>query len=220
VDQRDHRTTLGAANLRANEGAFYACKDPAPERRIEMVVPASALAPAAASVAFHDLIYVSDMRASEFDQEKFFAAIERSRVRALLIGRQALIALGLPLATSDYDFWLASSDIERFNDALDSFDLVPNRTPDEARKVGRYVLENDERIDVLVAGRVTAVDGDVVVFEDVWKRRDVVDVGAGVRIALPCLDDLIRTKRFAARPKDAEDIRMLEVLRSEDDDKG
>ena len=31
---------------------------------------------------------------------------------------------------------------------------------------------------------------------------------------LTSLDDLIRTKRFAARPKDLEDIRLLEILRS------
>ena len=39
------------------------------------------------------------------------------------------------------------------------FDLVPNRTPDEARAVGRYVLENDERVDLLVARRVSTVAG-------------------------------------------------------------
>ncbi|MBM4377394.1 MAG: hypothetical protein FJ095_20130 [Deltaproteobacteria bacterium] len=40
-------------------------------------------------------------------------------------------------------------------------------------------------------------------------------LGPGIDVAIPGLDDLIATKRFAARPKDAEDIRMLEVLRSE-----
>jgi len=30
------------------------------------------------------------------------------------------------------------------------------------------------------------------------------------------LDDLIATKRLGARPKDLEDIRLLEVLRSEE----
>src|SRR5207302_10891020 len=135
----------------------------------------------------------------EFDQDDFFRAIDRSGVRALLIGRQALIALGLPLMTVDYDFWLASADIEAFNKVLDPFDLVPNCTPAEARKVGRYVLENDERADVLIASRVTAVDGDVVAFDDVWSRREAIDVGTGIRLWIPCIDDLIRTKRFGSR---------------------
>jgi len=38
-----------------------------------------------------------------------------------------------------------------------------------------------------------------------------------VEVAIPCIDDLIATKRFAARPKDLEDIRLLETLKSEDE---
>ena len=154
------------------------------------------------------------MRATEFDQEEFFRAIHASRARALLIGRQALIALGLPVMTVDYDFWLPADDAPAFNKALEPFDLIPNRSPDEARGVGRYVLENDERVDVLVARQITAVDGDIVIFDDVWSRREMVEAAPGVTIAIPSIADLIRTKRFGARPKDAEDIRMLEVLRS------
>ena len=88
-----------------------------------------------------------------------FRAIADSDVRALLIGRQALIALGMPVMTSDYDFWIAIDDADRFNEALHAFDMVPNRTPDEARANGRYVLENDEHVDVLVARAVSTIDG-------------------------------------------------------------
>jgi hypothetical protein len=34
-------------------------------------------------------------------------------------------------------------------------------------------------------------------------------------VNLPSIPDLILTKRFAARPKDLEDIRLLEILRQE-----
>ena len=77
-----------------------------------------------------------------------------------------------------------------------------------------YVLEDGEIVDVLVARSVPTVDGVTVAFDDVWKRRQELDLAAGVRISLPSLDDLIATKRFAARPKDLEDIRLLEILRS------
>jgi len=33
---------------------------------------------------------------------------------------------------------------------------------------------------------------------------------------LPALDDLILTKRFGGRPRDLEDIRLLEALRKEE----
>lgn len=46
------------------------------------------------------------MQASPFDELGFFRTIATSGVRALLIGRRALIAIGLTVMTSDDDFWL------------------------------------------------------------------------------------------------------------------
>jgi hypothetical protein len=154
------------------------------------------------------------VEASHFEEAAFFSAIAASAARALLIGRRALIALGLPLLTRDYDYWIHSEDIEAFNEALLSFDLFPNYEPDLARSRGRYVLENDEKVDVLVARSVSTVNGTRVIFDDVWSRKRMIEVTTNVMAAIPSLDDLILTKRFGARPKDAEDIRMLEALRS------
>lgn len=39
---------------------------------------------------------------------------------------------------------------------------------------------------------------------------------AGVVVTLPCLDDLVATKCFAARPEDLEDLRLLALLRAEE----
>ena len=66
------------------------------------------------------------------------------------------------------------------------------------------------------AGSVPTVDGLRVAFDDVWLRRRALEVAAGVTIAVPALDDLILTKRFGGRPKDLEDIRLLEALRKEE----
>ena len=44
--------------------------------------------------------------------------IAASGARALLIGRRALITLGLPLMTRDYDFWLHGDDAARLLEAL------------------------------------------------------------------------------------------------------
>ncbi len=156
------------------------------------------------------------MEASHFEEAKFFSAIEASGARSLLIGRRALIALGLPLLTRDYDFWIHSDDIAAFNGAAAPFDLFPSHSPEEARGIGRYTLENDEKVDVLAARVVFTVEHARVAFDDVWTRRRVIEVSRGVNAAIPSLDDLILTKRFAARPKDAEDIRMLETLRSQE----
>lgn len=151
------------------------------------------------------------MLGSEAD---LFAAIADSGARALLIGRQALIALGIPVLTADYDFWIHIDDAAALNEALEPLGFAASRQPAEARRAGRYVLENDEHIDVLVARSVSTIDGARVEFAQVWARRRYLDVGEGARVALPSIDDLIATKRFAGRPKDAEDVRLLEVLRS------
>jgi hypothetical protein len=76
------------------------------------------------------------VKESEFEEERFFAAIANSGARSLLIGRRAMIALGLPVMTRDYDFWVAADDAEAFNRAVAPLGLAPNRPPDEARKVG------------------------------------------------------------------------------------
>jgi hypothetical protein len=156
------------------------------------------------------------MDASEFDEIEFFRALGASGARALLIGRRALVVLGLPVLTADYDLWVHIDDSALLNRAAEPFGLSPTRTPDDARRHGRYVLENDERVDVLVARVVPTVDGVRVSFDDLWSRRREIALTHGVKIDLPSLDDLILTKRFAARPKDLEDIRLLEILRTQD----
>jgi hypothetical protein len=152
---------------------------------------------------------------SEFDETDFFRSIAACGARALLIGRRALIALGIPVLTADYDFWLHIDDIATFNEALAGLGLFPTRAPKEARERGRYVLENDERVDVLVARSAPTVDGVQVAFDELWPRRQALEIAAGVTVAVPALDDLILTKRLGGRPKDLEDIRLLEALRKE-----
>jgi hypothetical protein len=137
----------------------------------------------------------------EFDQREFFRSIAESGVRALLIGRRALIVLGAPVGTFDYDFWIHIDDIERFNAAVVTQGLVPNHLPSEARQRGRYVLENSERVDVLVARVHPTIDGERISFDDLWTRRKQHEVAPSVWIALPTIADLMATKKFGGDPK-------------------
>ncbi len=155
-----------------------------------------------------------DVEGSDLDEEELFRAIARSGARVLLIGRRAMIALGLPVMTADYDLWVHIDDIERLNAALAALDHQPNRAPAEARARGRYVLENSEHIDVVVAKAQTTPDGDVVSFDEVWKNKVSVSVGRNVSIGIPRVEDLIRTKRWAMRAKDVTDIQLLEALKN------
>jgi hypothetical protein len=51
-------------------------------------------------------------------------------------------------------------------------------------------------------------------FEEVWSRR-VEDRLGRTPAAFASLDDLIRMKEAAGRPKDVEDLRVLRKLRDE-----
>jgi hypothetical protein len=155
------------------------------------------------------------MEGTDFDELAFFRRIGESGARALLIGRRALVALGLPVLTADYDFWLHPDDIDRFNAAVSPFGLAPSHTAVEARNRGRYVLENDEHVDVIVGRSVTTVDGQKLLLEELWTRRITLPLSPDASLAIPCLEDLIATKRFGCRPKDLEDIRLLLALREE-----
>lgn len=159
--------------------------------------------------------YNRGVRAGDFDELAFFRAIHRSNARALLIGRRALVLLGLPVLTADYDYWIAADDITAFNTAGGEVGLTPNHDAGAARGRGRYVLENDEHVDVLVARSVPTVEGVNVSFDEIWARRQTIPLTPDVRVHLPSVDDLILTKRFANRPKDAEDIRLLTILKGE-----
>jgi hypothetical protein len=134
------------------------------------------------------------MERSDFDEVAFFRAVQTSGARALLIGRRALVLLGLPVLTVG---------------------LVPSRSPEEARRARRYAVQNDEHVDVLVARSVPTVDGRAVEFDALWRRRQGIAIADDVTVNVPSIDDLILTKQVASRPRDLEDIRLLNALRSE-----
>jgi hypothetical protein len=104
-----------------------------------------------------------------------------------------------------FNFWIHRDDAEKLN-------AVANRTPDEARRSGRYVLENGEHVDVLLARAVQSkATSELVSFDDVWARRRELVYAPGIRIAVPTIPDLIRTKQWALRDRDIADIRLLEA---------
>ena len=112
---------------------------------------------------------------------------------------------------SDAMVWL-----KPFNESVAPFGLVPTKSPEDARGTGRYALENDEHVDVLVARSVPAGHGEVVSFDGLWQRRRAISLAPNVEVLLPTIPDLILTKRIGLRPKDLEDIRLLEILQEEE----
>jgi hypothetical protein len=153
------------------------------------------------------------VQSGEFSDEDFVRALAASGVRALVIGRRALVLLGAPVLTADYDLWIHIDDIAKLNQAFAGLSHLPNRSPEEARRTGRYVLENGERVDVIVARARADSTGVELDFDSAWARRRAIEVLPGVVVHVPALDDLITTKRWASRPRDLVDIQYLEQLR-------
>jgi hypothetical protein len=151
------------------------------------------------------------MEGGFLEEEELFEAVANSGARALLIGRRALVALGLPVSTYDFDFWVHIDDILAFNKALEAHDHFANVTPEIARTRGRYTIENGEHIDVMVSRSRSTADGTSLEFDDAWTRRQRLPFGK-VHIAVPTIRDLITTKKWASRAKDIADIQMLEAL--------
>lgn len=151
----------------------------------------------------------------EFYDEDFFRTVAASGARVLLIGRRALIALGAPVMTSDYDVWLHFDDVELLNAAFAALDHHPNHTPEDARRRGRYVLENSQRVDVVIARGATASDAtdEHLTFRQAWDARVRVQIDEGLFADLPSIDHLIITKRWGSRPRDLVDIEWLNVLK-------
>ncbi len=153
------------------------------------------------------------MEGSQLEDADILRAFATSGARVLLIGRRAIVALGIPAVTSDYDVWVHIDDIEKLNAAFAALDYYPSCSPPEARTRGRYVLEDGEHIDVLISRSRTAPDGTFLDFEGAWGRRQSIDIGPGLSIFLPSIADLITTKLWGSRPKDLIDIEHLEALR-------
>jgi hypothetical protein len=150
------------------------------------------------------------VQSDEFYDEDFFRTLSLSGARALLIGRRALVALGAPVMTNDYDLWIHFDDAEKLNAAFASVEHYPNHEPAEARKRGRYVLENSQHIDVMIS-HSQGHQASFLSFHDAWQRRRAIPVPGGL-VFSPCTRDLIKTKEWAKRPRDLVDIDWLTIL--------
>lgn len=142
------------------------------------------------------------------------AALHEAGVRFLVVGAHALAAHGVPRATGDLDIWVQAdaANAQRVWQALATFGAPMAElgvAVEDLATAGNVVQLGlpPRRIDVL-----TSIDG--VDFASAWNRRVVAAVGD---CAMPVLayDDLLRNKRATGRPKDVQDVAMLEQARGD-----
>ena len=143
------------------------------------------------------------------DTESLLRFLNARKARYVVIGATAFPVHGYARATLDVDLFIEASEenARRVRDALSDFGYdVTDLTIDDLLKkkvlIRQYVLQTD--LHPFVAGAT---------FEEVWRNRVESRLGQ-TPAAFASLDDLIRMKEAAGRPKDLEDLKVLRKLKS------
>jgi len=144
------------------------------------------------------------------DIESLLRSLNDHSVEYVVIGATAFPVYGYARATFDVDIFIRATpeNARRTRSALTAFGYdLADVTDDEllTKKVliRQYLVEAD--IHPFACG---------VTFDEVWSRR-VQDRFGQTPVSFASLDDLIRMKVAAGRPKDLEDLRVLRRLRGD-----
>jgi hypothetical protein len=143
------------------------------------------------------------------DFVELLALLNERKVRALIVGGYAFVYHTRPRTTKDLDIWVEPTpeNVRRLLEALDDFGFGSlGLKADDFLEPGRFVQLGyaPRRIDLLTS--LKAVD-----FEDAWKGR-VEDAIGDVKVCILGVPDLIRNKRAVGRPRDQEDVAVLETF--------
>lgn len=145
-----------------------------------------------------------------FDEAKtILAALERERVRYVLVGSMAMAAQGLVRATRDMDFFVSPDpeNVERLKKALMSVFNDPRINEIAAEDLGgdypaiEYVPPHG-RYSMDILARL----GEAFRYEDLESEEMLID-GIRVRVATPRM--LWRMKKDTVRPQDRVDAEMI-----------
>lgn len=137
--------------------------------------------------------------------------IRGSRLDAVLIGNAAAALQGAPVTTVDFDFFFrkTSRNLAKVKTIARALDAIVMRPYYPASDLYRIVRDRDGlQIDFM--GAIHGLRS----FEGVRDRASIIEVD-GVPVLVASLDDIIRSKRAAGRPRDRAVLDILEKAREE-----
>ena len=145
------------------------------------------------------------------DTESLLKSLKEHKVRFVIIGATAFPVHGYSRATLDIDIFIKPeiSNAEKAYSALQAFgydvsDVTVEELLSKKILIRQYLVETD--IHPYVKG---------VTFDEVWKNK--VKAKFGNTFAwFASLDDLIKMKKAAGRPKDIEDLKYLLKLKEQE----
>ena len=158
--------------------------------------------------------------------ERVLRALDSAGVRYLVVGGVAVVLHGHPRMTADLDLVIgfAAENVRATFSALESLGYRP-RVPvtpadlADAAIRGRLVEEKGMTVLSLFSPELPLTEVDVFAelpfdFEAAFARALVADFGS-FRVPVASIEDLISMKQRAGRPKDSEDVRVLQALAAE-----
>lgn len=142
---------------------------------------------------------------------KLFECLNRNKVEYLLIGGMLSIVYGVPRMTKDIDLFVKAEpqNAERLLSALKELGMGSAYLTDAKSICATEItiFKDFFRLDVL-----TSVKG--LTFDDSWQHRAYLTLD---QIPIHCvtLDDLIKSKKATGRPRDLDDLKILEMAREQ-----
>ena len=163
------------------------------------------------------------MNERRFDPVHILRRLQAHRVRFVLIGGLAAKAHGSPTLTVDIDICYARDreNLERLAAALGELGSsrrgaprdLPFHADWQALKRGDTFTLTTDHGDLDVLGTPAGVAG----FDELDANAEEAELDDGLVVRIASLDDLIRMKRAADRPKDRVELEILGALRDEID---
>jgi hypothetical protein len=159
---------------------------------------------------------------ASFDPLRLIETLDRHGVRFVVVGGIAARLLGSPTVTRDLDICYArdAANLRALAAALadlhaqlrDVEPCLPFRPDARTLKAGdAFTLQTDAG-DLDLLGTPAGTDG----YADLARAATPTDLG-GVQVLVAAVDDLIRMKRAAGRPKDLIEVEVLGALSDEID---
>ena len=160
------------------------------------------------------------MTAATFDPLRIFGALDAAGVRYVVIGAFAGRILGSPTLTRDLDICHARDRpnlgaLARVLQELGArlrgvTDAVPFRLDARALAAGDAFTFSTDAGDLDLIATPAGTAG----YDDLSRTAATIDLD-GMRVQVASIDDLMRMKRAAGRPKDLIELEVLGALREE-----
>ncbi len=154
------------------------------------------------------------MNKSEFDPLELIRRLNKSNIRYLLIGRQAVVQYGAPLFSFDYDFWIDPADRGKTFAIIESFGLISG-----GKKTPIVIFDDDEgnKVDVFFTKTLASEFRNIKCdFETAFKRSVIKkDPDTDFFVRIPHINDLVLLKQLGEMaPKDYEDVEYLKNIKN------